>query len=171
MNWLGSSTEKQVKHAEMIASAAPKSVVTSFETDAFTAITELSIYTPDHPRLLALITGACAAAGANIAGAQIFTTTDGMALDTILIQREFTEEEDERRRAERTPLSSATVPSTLVRRPESATSMVKVIQAVLPSLALCVCTPVTFILSLAKTSEMSRSRPCLSSASTSRSTA
>ena len=71
------------------------------QCDAFTAITELSIYTPDHPRLLALITGACAAAGANIAGAQIFTTTDGMALDTILIQREFTEEEDERRRAER----------------------------------------------------------------------
>ncbi len=99
--WLGNSTEKQVKHAELIDGALPKSVVTSFETDAFTAITELSIYTPDHPRLLALITGACAAAGANIAGAQIFTTTDGMALDTILIQREFTEEEDERRRAER----------------------------------------------------------------------
>jgi [protein-PII] uridylyltransferase len=99
--WLGCTTDKQVKHAEMIAGAAPKSVVTSFETDAFTAITELSIYTPDHPRLLALITGACAAAGANIAGAQIFTTTDGMALDTILIQREFQEEEDERRRAER----------------------------------------------------------------------
>jgi len=99
--WLGSSTDKQVKHAEMISGASPKSVVTSFETDAFTAITELSIYTPDHPRLLALITGACAAAGANIAGAQIFTTTDGMALDTILIQREFLEEEDERRRAER----------------------------------------------------------------------
>jgi len=99
--WLGTSTEKQVRHAELIASASPKSVVTSFETDAFTAITELTIYTPDHPRLLALITGACAAAGANIAGAQIFTTTDGMALDTILIQREFPEEEDERRRAER----------------------------------------------------------------------
>lgn len=99
--WLGSSTEKQVRHAQMISGAAPKSVVTSFETDSFTAITELSIYTPDHPRLLALITGACAAAGANIAGAQIFTTTDGMALDTILIQREFSDEEDERRRAER----------------------------------------------------------------------
>lgn len=99
--WLGTSTDKQVKHAVLIADASPKSVVTSIETDAFTAITELTIYTPDHPRLLALITGACAAAGANIAGAQIFTTTDGMALDTILIQREFSEEEDERRRAER----------------------------------------------------------------------
>jgi [protein-PII] uridylyltransferase len=99
--WLGTSTEEQVKHAELISGAAEKSVVTRTETDAFTAITDLTIYTPDHPRLLALITGACAAAGANIAGAKIFTTTDGMALDTILIQREFAEEEDERRRAER----------------------------------------------------------------------
>ncbi len=99
--WLGTSTDEQLKHAELISSAAEKSVVTRTETDAFTAITDLTIYTPDHPRLLALITGACAAAGANIAGAKIFTTTDGMALDTILIQREFAEEEDERRRAER----------------------------------------------------------------------
>ncbi|MCC7480949.1 MAG: ACT domain-containing protein, partial [Hyphomicrobiales bacterium] len=74
---------------------------TEVHTDAFTAITELTIYAPDHPRLLALITGACAAANANILGAQIFTTTDGMALDTILIQREFSTEDDERRRAER----------------------------------------------------------------------
>jgi [protein-PII] uridylyltransferase len=99
--WLSVSTKKQLRHAALIARATPKSVVTETETDAFTAITELTIYTPDHPRLLALITGACAAAGANIAGAQIFTTTDGMALDTILIQREFQTEEDERRRAER----------------------------------------------------------------------
>ncbi|MCB1378676.1 MAG: [protein-PII] uridylyltransferase [Alphaproteobacteria bacterium] len=99
--WLSVSTEKQLRHRELISNAPLKSVVTSFETDAFTAITELTIYTPDHPRLLALITGACAAAGANIAGAQIFTTAEGMALDTILIQREFQSEEDEQRRAER----------------------------------------------------------------------
>ncbi len=99
--WLSADTQKQLKHAGLIAQSTPKSVVTETETDAFTAITELTIYTPDHPRLLALITGACAAAGANIAGAQIFTTADGMALDTILIQREFQTEDDERRRAER----------------------------------------------------------------------
>ena len=99
--WLGTSTEEQLKHARLITGAADKSVVTETETDSFTAITEITIYAPDHPRLLALITGACAAAGANIAGAQIFTTTDGMALDTILVQREFPDEDDERRRAER----------------------------------------------------------------------
>lgn len=99
--WLSVSLDKQLKHHTLITNAPPKTMITSVETDAFTAITELTVYTPDHPRLLALITGACAAAGANIAGAQIFTTTDGMALDTIIIQREFPSEDDERRRADR----------------------------------------------------------------------
>ncbi len=99
--WLSVPIEKQLKHQALLSRAPPHGVVTEVETDAFTAITELTVYVPDHPRLLALITGACAAAGANIAGAQIFTTTDGMALDTILIQREFAGEDDERRRAER----------------------------------------------------------------------
>jgi [protein-PII] uridylyltransferase len=99
--WLGVPLEKQLQHQALIARATPRSVVTEVETDAFTAITALTVYVPDHPRLVALIAGACAAAGANIAGAQIFTTADGMALDTILIQREFPDEEDEKRRARR----------------------------------------------------------------------
>ncbi|HUR43749.1 MAG TPA: [protein-PII] uridylyltransferase [Aestuariivirga sp.] len=99
--WLGVSLEKQMQHQALIARATPKGLTTEVETDAFTAITALTIYVPDHPRLVALIAGACAAAGANIAGAQIFTTSDGMALDTILIQREFPDEEDETRRAGR----------------------------------------------------------------------
>jgi [protein-PII] uridylyltransferase len=99
--WLNVDIGKQIRHRSLIASAGPKQVVTEVSSDAFTAITELTIYAPDHPRLLALITGACAAANANIMGAQIFTTADGMALDTILIQREFQTEDDELRRAER----------------------------------------------------------------------
>jgi [protein-PII] uridylyltransferase len=37
--------------------------------------------------------------GANIVDAQIYTTTDGMALDTIAVSREFDRFEDEERRA------------------------------------------------------------------------
>jgi len=38
---------------------------------------------------LSIIAGACASAGANIVDAQIYTTTDGRALDTIAISREY----------------------------------------------------------------------------------
>ena len=53
----------------------------------------------DSPYLLSTIAGACAAAGANIVDAQVFTTTDGLALDTIFVSREFDMDADEMRRA------------------------------------------------------------------------
>jgi [protein-PII] uridylyltransferase len=46
-----------------------------------------------------VLAGACTVAGANIVDAQIFTTTDGRALDTIFISREFDSDVDEERRA------------------------------------------------------------------------
>ena len=64
-------------------------------------VTELTVLAPDHPWLLSMIAGACAAAGANIVDAQIFTTTDGRALDTIAVSREFELDDDEARRAAR----------------------------------------------------------------------
>jgi [protein-PII] uridylyltransferase len=99
--WLTVPVEQQQRHHALMAKAAPRDVTTDVKSDAFMAITEITVYAPDHPRLLATITGACAAANANIIGAQIFTTTDGMALDTILLQREFSDEADEKRRAQR----------------------------------------------------------------------
>ena len=72
-----------------------------YKTDVFTAITELTVYAPNHPRLLALFAGACAATGANISGAHVSTTRDGFALDTFLLAREFDHDEDELRRARR----------------------------------------------------------------------
>src|SRR5260370_24734950 len=55
----------------------------------------------DHRWLLSIIAGACASAGANIVDAQIYTTTDSRALDTIAISREYDRDEDEARRATR----------------------------------------------------------------------
>jgi [protein-PII] uridylyltransferase len=57
------------------------------------------VLAPDHPWLLSVIAGACAAAGSNIVDAQIYTTTDGLALDTISLSREFDRDDDEGRRA------------------------------------------------------------------------
>jgi len=95
--------DDQLRHADFIrnADASKKSLATMVRAREFEAVTEITILTPDHPRLLSVIAGACAAAGGNIVDAQIFTTTDGRALDTILIGREFDRDEDERRRAER----------------------------------------------------------------------
>ncbi|WP_430241144.1 [protein-PII] uridylyltransferase [Neorhizobium sp. DAR64861/K0K2] len=92
--------EDQVRHAGFIRETdkAGKPLATMVRTDSFRAITEITVLAPDHPRLLSIIAGACAAAGANIADAQIFTTSDGRALDTIHINREFAVDDDEMRR-------------------------------------------------------------------------
>ena len=93
--------EDQVRHAHFIrrADKAGQALATMVRTHSFHAITEITVLSPDHPRLLTVIAGACAAAGANIADAQIFTTSDGRALDTIHVNREFPNDEDEMRRA------------------------------------------------------------------------
>ena len=98
---LAVDTQDQLRHAAFIRDAkkAGKRLATMVRTHSFHAITEITVLAPDHPRLLTIVAGACAAAGANIADAQVFTTTDGRALDTILINRAFDIDEDELRRA------------------------------------------------------------------------
>ncbi len=101
--WLRTETAKQACHARLVRRAEQEGLklITDATTDAFTAITELTVFAPNHPRLLALFAGACAANGANIVGAHITTTRDGFALDTFLLAREFDEDDDEIRRAKR----------------------------------------------------------------------
>ena len=101
--WLKVDLPHRVTHARFVRTAeqTDKSLATSFSFDAARAVTELTVLAPDHPRLLSIIAGACAAGGANIVDAQIFTTTDGRALDTIAVSREFEHDDDEARRASR----------------------------------------------------------------------
>ena len=101
--WLKVDLPHKVAHAKFLraTSEAGKSLATDFGFDTLRGVTELTVIAPDHPRLLSIIAGACAAAGANIVDAQIYTTTDGLALDTIAVTREFEHDEDEERRAGR----------------------------------------------------------------------
>lgn len=101
--WLRTDLQQQIEHAELIARAETSNakLMTAAKTDAFKAISELTIYAPNHARLLALFAGACAAAGANISGAHITTTRDGYALDTFLLARDFATDDDEMRRTKR----------------------------------------------------------------------
>lgn len=100
---LNVSVERKVIHANMIRQAAkePQDLVIRFNTDDFTEVTEITVFAVDHPTLLVIVTGACAATGANIVDAQIYTTKDGMALNSIFIQRQFSDPRDEETRAKR----------------------------------------------------------------------
>jgi [protein-PII] uridylyltransferase len=101
--WLKVDLPHQVAHARFLRATAEagKSLATSVSFPAVRGVTELTVLAPDHPWLLSTIAGACAVAGANIVDAQIFTTTDGRALDTISVTREFELDADEARRAAR----------------------------------------------------------------------
>jgi len=101
--WLRAEPELQSEHARMIRTAdqAGQMFAGSIRVKAFEGITEVSFYTPDHPRLLSLIAGACTMCDASIIGAQIFSTRDGRALDTFRLRRSFQSDEDEKVRATR----------------------------------------------------------------------
>src|SRR6516165_1062450 len=101
--WLKVDLPHKIEHANFVRATedAGKRLATTVAFDAERAVTELTLHAPDHPWLLSIIAGACAMAGANIVDAQIYTTTDGRALDTISLSREFDRDEDEERRASR----------------------------------------------------------------------
>jgi len=100
--WLKVDLQHKVEHAHFVVAAldAGKTLATTISIRGGT-VTELTVLAPDHPWLLSIIAGACAMAGANIVDAQIYTTTDGLALDTISLSREFERDDDEQRRANR----------------------------------------------------------------------
>jgi [protein-PII] uridylyltransferase len=105
--WLRTDLDVIAEHAKLVrdAEVENREVVTHISTDAFRGVTELTLLAPNHPRLLAMVAGACTGAGANIVDAQISTTRDGMALDTIHLEREFNLAEDEERRARKIAVS------------------------------------------------------------------
>ena len=99
--WLKVDLDTKLVHARFVdaTEAEGKSLAVHAEMERVRGITTLMVLAPDHPKLLSVIAGACAAAGANIVDAHISTTTDGLALDTISIRRAFDHDEDETRRA------------------------------------------------------------------------
>jgi [protein-PII] uridylyltransferase len=101
--WLKVDPARKEMHARLLIATESEgnSNASKVATDSFRGVTEITVLAPDHPRLLAILTGACAAAGGNIVDAQIFTTVDGLALDTLFLSRAFERDDDELRRGER----------------------------------------------------------------------
>ncbi len=86
--WLSSDAPTLARQGRLTREAersgAPLTVDTRVDTAR--AVTEITLYTADHPGLFSRIAGALALAGANIVDAKILTLANGMALDTFLVQ-------------------------------------------------------------------------------------
>jgi [protein-PII] uridylyltransferase len=86
--WLSADAASHLAHAQQMRDADENGAVFSLDarSDAFRAITQVTIYTSDHPGLFSQLAGAFAMLGASIVDAKIFTTVDGAALDLFWVQ-------------------------------------------------------------------------------------
>ncbi|MBM3547061.1 MAG: [protein-PII] uridylyltransferase [Alphaproteobacteria bacterium] len=86
--WLGLDADTHARHARLVARAEAEKAPLAVDTqvDPKRSVTEITIYTADHPGLFSRIAGAIAVSGANIVDARIYTLANGMALDTFGIQ-------------------------------------------------------------------------------------
>ncbi|MCR6629572.1 MAG: [protein-PII] uridylyltransferase [Magnetospirillum sp.] len=86
--WTSFDTATHLRHARLVreaeASHAPLTVES--RVDSKRSVTEITVYTSDHPGLFSQIAGAMAVSGANIVDAKIITLANGMALDTFWVQ-------------------------------------------------------------------------------------
>jgi [protein-PII] uridylyltransferase len=86
--WLAFDEATHERHARLTSEADSlgELLALSAESNAFRAITDIAIYTPDHPGLFSQLAGAIAASGGSIVDAKAFTTSDGFALDVFSVQ-------------------------------------------------------------------------------------
>jgi [protein-PII] uridylyltransferase len=86
--WLALDAETHERHARMLAAADASGELLALAavSNDFRAVSEIVVYTPDHPGLFAQIAGAIAVSGGSIVDAKIFTTADGFALDVFSVQ-------------------------------------------------------------------------------------
>ncbi|GBQ84534.1 uridylyltransferase PII [Gluconacetobacter johannae DSM 13595] len=86
--WLSFDQDTHARHARLIRESESRNAPLTVETQPLPArgVTEVTIYTADHPGLFSHIAGALAIAGASIVDARIHTLINGMALDTFWIQ-------------------------------------------------------------------------------------
>ena len=83
--WLSTDSGMQERHARLVQGGGRGPLVET-RIDQAREATEMTLHTPDYIGLFAAIAGAMANSGTNIVDARVFTTNDGMAIDTIWIQ-------------------------------------------------------------------------------------
>ena len=125
--WLSFDTETHAWHANVVRKVAGDPHIIAVETRpySFEAVTEVLVYTADHAGIFSQLAGACALVGANIVDAKIFTTVDGMALDSFSIQNDENEAFDEERRIERLKETIVQVVQGKLRPPQAISAKAK----------------------------------------------
>jgi [protein-PII] uridylyltransferase len=86
--WTSFDTPAHLRHAALVRATEQnrRPLGLDFYVDRFRSRTEMVVFAADHAGLFMKIAGALALAGASIVDARIFTTQDGMALDSFGIQ-------------------------------------------------------------------------------------
>ncbi|MGE5478591.1 MAG: [protein-PII] uridylyltransferase [Bacteroidales bacterium] len=86
--WTSFDTATHLRHARLVREAELTKAPLTVESrvDSKRCVTEITVYTSDHPGLFSQIAGAMAVSGANIVDAKIITLANGMALDTFWVQ-------------------------------------------------------------------------------------
>lgn len=86
--WLTLNPDMHARQARFMREADARGEILALEAraDPFRAVTEITVYTGDHPGLFQRLAGGFAVAGASVVDAKVFTTTDGMALDVFWVQ-------------------------------------------------------------------------------------
>ncbi|MCZ6763988.1 MAG: ACT domain-containing protein, partial [Alphaproteobacteria bacterium] len=86
--WLAFKVDALARHARQMRAAEALDQPLSIETrvDRDQGVTEVTIYTHDHPGLFSALAGAFAHSGASVVAARIFTTPHGMAVDSFIVQ-------------------------------------------------------------------------------------
>jgi [protein-PII] uridylyltransferase len=101
--WLSLETDIQVRHAHLIKRSKSEEgpIFIDAEHDVDNNVSEISIYTADHPGLFSIIAGAMALTNGSIVDAKISTFSNGMALDTFSVQDQSGEAFDSSEKIER----------------------------------------------------------------------
>jgi [protein-PII] uridylyltransferase len=86
--WLAFDGSELDFHARLMrdADAKQQKLAVGAREESSTGVTEVVIYTPDHPGLFSRLAGAISVSNGSIVGAKIFTTSDGYALDVFRVQ-------------------------------------------------------------------------------------
>tara|TARA_B100000900_G_scaffold401049_1_gene405311 strand:- start:1165 stop:2475 length:1311 start_codon:yes stop_codon:yes gene_type:complete len=97
--WLTTTIEQQIEHANILKAKDSKNISLEIFTkkNVQNNTTTITLIGPDYPNLLVTLAGACSLFDANIIDAQIETTIDGIAIDTISVRRDFNDQDEDRR--------------------------------------------------------------------------